>query len=493
MKQSTARTTWIKRTLGIVAVLIVGVLLLYDLDGYPRIWFDEGIHMLGARRLARTGAYRAGPAVGPTVVYPVAGAFTLLGEGIWQVRLIVVSYAVLALALGYALIQHIGSRAVALITLGLWLASPGLNFLGWSRQMLGEVPALAFLLGGILFWSRSLSGTRSYSWAGLGGVCLGLAVLTKNHFVFVVPAFVLIWLADRIYYRRTRWGPMALTLGLTVLVPIVWYALLPLVAGVGVARHTVEQWETAPARSMWIGDLGLMFRSARFIAGPRALLGLAVPGLLFAWPWVRRRSARGLVSGLLWVFAVIWLGWYVLISIGWERYAFAGLALLAPFAARLLVDLWQRVRFSLRLRSIAAASMALLLGIPLLMRGVDVVNQGDHTAQQMAAYLSARVPVEAVIETWEPEIAFLTEHQYHFPSAAILDGFSRTKALGEPPPAYDPLDANPDYILVGAFGWWTELYSQEFLSACCREVETIGTYALFEVTSGAGASSQTSE
>jgi hypothetical protein len=185
------------------------------------------------------------------------------------------------------------------------------------------------------------------------------------------------------------------------------------------------------------------------------------------------------------IFAAIWLGWYVFISIGWERYAFAGLALLAPFAAKMLLALWQRVRSSATLGPIMAVLVLVMVGVPLIVRVVGVLTAGDHTARQMAAYLRAYIPQGAMIETWEPEVAFLTEHRYHFPSSDILDAYSRTQAIKEEAPAYDPLIANPDYILIGEFGWWTELYSQKFLKVCCKPVKTVGTYALFEVISHA--------
>ena len=66
---------------GVVGLLVMG-LVLYNLEYYPRTWFDEGWHLQVARHLARTGEYRFGPAIGPTVFYPVAWAFRLFGIGL---------------------------------------------------------------------------------------------------------------------------------------------------------------------------------------------------------------------------------------------------------------------------------------------------------------------------------------------------------------------------------------------------------------------------
>ncbi len=466
---------------GAVIVLLVGVLFLYDLDGYPRTWFDEGVHLLAAQRLAQTGEYRFGPAIGPTIFYPVAASFRLWGEGLWQARWVIVGYGLLALILGYVLVRRLSNRATAILTLALWLSFPGLNFLGWSRQVLGEVPALTFFLAGTLAWNRSVSASRPYGWAALGGLGLGLAMLTKNQFAFIVPAFLLVWLADQFYYQRTRLGPTAITLGLALLVPLAWYIALPYIANPRVVQHTVEQWETSSKRSMWIGDLGLMVRNARFILGPRVFLCLLAPGLLTALPWLRRRDTKGLTASFLWLFSALWLGWYVFLSVGWERYALVGLATATPFVARLLIALWRHPWPVAKARLAATVLLGGIIGGLLVWQGFTVLTKGNHTARQMAAYLHSHISKEAMIETWEPEVAFLSEHQYHFPPAAILDGFSRTMAVGEEPPVYDPLVADPDYILVGELGRWTNLYPPEFLRTCCRPVETIGTYALFEV------------
>jgi len=470
-----------------LALLLAGGMLWVNLDGYPRLWFDEGLHLLVARHLARTGEYRFGPAIGPTVFYPVAAAFRLLGVGVWQARWVIAGYALVALALGFALARAIGDSLVGWLSLALWLTSPGLNLLGWGREVLGELPAWAFFLAGLLSLHAGIRSDR-LSWTALGGIGLGLAILTKNQFAIVLPAFLVTVAIDRMYHRQMRFSRALVVFLLMLAVPLVWYVTLRHIGGERLLQRTVEEWQTAPERSIWLGNLQVAFRSARFVLGPRAFLGLGVVGLLCALPWLRRRDAGGVASFLLWSFAVLWLGWYVIFSVGWQRYAFAGLAAAVPFAARLLALLWRRAwaRRAGRPSPLAAriAMSALLAGVilaPWMGRAVALFARSDRTAYQMAAYIEAHVADDALIEAWEPEIAFLTDARYHFPSSRMLDAVSRARALGMDPPPYDPLAADPDYILVGEFGWWTGLYSSDFLQACCRPVKTIGTYVLFEV------------
>ena len=63
--------------LAITLAVTILILSLYNLEYYPRTGFDEGIHLLVAKRLAFDGVYRFGPAVGPTLFFPIALAFRL--------------------------------------------------------------------------------------------------------------------------------------------------------------------------------------------------------------------------------------------------------------------------------------------------------------------------------------------------------------------------------------------------------------------------------
>ena len=67
--------------LALIFAALLLFLCLYNLEFYPRLWFDEGWHLQAAKHLAQTREYCFGPGVGPTVFYPVAWAFRLLPSG----------------------------------------------------------------------------------------------------------------------------------------------------------------------------------------------------------------------------------------------------------------------------------------------------------------------------------------------------------------------------------------------------------------------------
>ena len=482
----------------VVSVLVVG-LALYNLEVYPRIWFDEGWHLQAARHLALTGRYRFGPAVGPTVFYPIAWVFRLFGVGLLQARLVMGGYLLLALAGCYLLVRRLYDEEVAITASLLLVASPGVGLLNWGRQVLGEVPAWAFFLLGTLCWLKAVEQDRKgWRLTLAAGLLFGLAVLTKNQFMLLIPTLVVLWALNWLYYRQAKSAHVVLLVVCIVVCVIAWYLTLRFVAGSKMFRHTVEQWQTAPARSILYFDPSLVLANVRFILGPRVFLSWGLPGLLYGALLTLKRNRDGFKEAFLFVFALFWLAWYAVASVGWERYAFPGLAVTGIFVAKLLRDLIGGGRTSLRgvwdsLQQGKGAAwprrlcfLALLLAMtlwPLVGQVRAIAYEVDRTPQQMAAYLDAHVSQEAVIETWDAEMGFLTQHTYHYPPGHMLDAASRTLALegGASLPSYDFLEANPDYILVGAFSQWTGLYPTEFLWNECVLVTSIGAYDLYRV------------
>lgn len=102
----------------------------------------------------------------------------------------------------------------------------------------------------------------------------------------------------------------------------------------------------------------------------------------------------------------------------------------------------------------------------------------------MAAYLDENIPQNALIETWEPEMGFLTNHNYHFPPQLLLNTAVGYIWTGGPPPSqsYDFMKPTPpEYVLVGEFSRWVNLYSPEILSKDYTLVKQIGSYDLYKL------------
>jgi len=178
----------------------------------------------------------------------------------------------------------------------------------------------------------------------------------------------------------------------------------------------------------------------------------------------------------------LWLVWYVGASLGWPRYAFPAVAFGALVVARALADLirwlWHGTLIQRRLVFVVGAYMALIIATPLAL-SANAIAHPDDSAQRIAAYLDAKVPRAAIVETWEPELGLLTDHRYHYPPIALLDTAVRHQWLGGPPVAYDGLRDAPAYVVVGGFGGYTGIYSPEVLARDYVEEQRAGPYVLF--------------
>ncbi len=222
---------------------------------------------------------------------------------------------------------------------------------------------------------------------------------------------------------------------------------------------------------------------------------LLVPALLYAVGLSLHRDLEGLKNALLVVFVALALGWYAFGSIGWERYAFPGLAVASLFVARLFHDLIAMARSvgnragTMRLLTPLAIALiglfALVIGRPLAYYTRAIFFQPDDGPQQMAAYLNTHISRTALIETWSPELGFLTDHRYHYPPPEILDKVVRAAWLGEPyqSETYDFRSYQPDYLILD-YTPMRSIYPTQFVEGGYRLVISLGGYDLYERKDG---------
>ena len=59
--------------------------------------------------------------------------------------------------------------------------------------------------------------------------------------------------------------------------------------------------------------------------------------------------------------------------------------------------------------------------IPMVQIVVEIVRPPENTPLEIAKYLDDNVPLDALVETWEPELGFLTNHNYHYPPQILLN------------------------------------------------------------------------
>lgn len=501
-------------TRNIVIVLSLWLLFFlatYNLDTYPSVWFDEGMHLQPPKNLVLYGTYAladsgvlhpfpSSVSTGPPLLLPVALVFRGIGMELWLARFVTVNYLMLMAAVFYQLARRLYDGKVGLLALWLMIASPGLGFVPLGRQVMGEVPSLFFFLVGTLIWVKATQ-CRHPPLLLPASLVLGLAMVTKNVYALILtPGWLLLWVADRWRYRQLDARYFLIPLFTSLACLAIWYGYQVANLGSTTFQQDTLEMGASAGRSIFVLASRRMLAAIRFLLGPDFYLCFGVLGLVYnLYLTIQRKSLQELQRAFLLVVVVVWLAWYVFVSVGWERYAFPALMITALFVARLFLDSCSRLARFLQARTQRSVSAtvyalglvliaAMLCFLPLRRRSfyeevIATFGGNDTAAQQFADYLTSHVTSSALIESWEWPIDFFSDHVYHHPPAAMLDVMARHVFLGEPysSDVYDFEKHNPDYIINGPFSKWTGVYPLDFLRQECTLVISIGDYDLYRV------------
>lgn len=208
-----------RRTLLFLSLALLPALLLMlpNLDVYPWAAPDEMHHLGVAKNLAEHSRYASGSpeagfkdfdpfdSVGPTVILPIAAVFRVAGVSVHNARLVMAAYFMLFLVAVYFFAEGrwlpaYNSAAAAV------MATLAFSSVYLGRTLYGEVPAMTFLLFGMLAWLGALKSPHPVRWGLLAGFLLGLMVLTKTLFLLLVFPLATVWLLDRTSVRRIHWA-----------------------------------------------------------------------------------------------------------------------------------------------------------------------------------------------------------------------------------------------------------------------------------------------
>jgi hypothetical protein len=104
-----------------------------------------------------------------------------------------------------------------------------------------------------------------------------------------------------------------------------------------------------------------------------------------------------------------------------------------------------------------AIPTALLVTLGIFFRSYFV--EPDDSMLQIVNFLNTQTKPGSLIETYETELFFLLERPYHYPPDPVQDQHVRSNYLSRNTVVdYDPLSADPDYLVVGQ-NWQLEHFA----------------------------------
>src|SRR5262245_12525561 len=346
-------TSYTRIGTGVLFVLLVVLAATVKLESTPPLFWDEGWTMSVACNWAERNHYgrllegQLAPS-GLEAAFPVTGivsfSFRLLGVGVYQARAPGVFFILGTLAIVYYLACRLYNRRIAVTTLLVLLfmspAHRDLHPFLVGTQVLGEMPAMFYLLAGYAFF---LSAQDKPLWAmPLAVFFWGVALITKLQVWPFWLASLLVPLLMALSTRRWRLAGLlavGLICSLTTAQLLIWFQQLLL------------ERETNPLTPI----PGLYYVTA-LVLTPRARLLALVATLLFGIPtlaglcygirsFIKSRDKllaqdhRDVVRLALLVLTTSWFGWYLILSNGWPRYLFPVTLVGSIFLASLLGNL----------------------------------------------------------------------------------------------------------------------------------------------------------
>ena len=496
-----------KTLLWLFGILAVYFLVFHNLTRYPAPWFDEGSHLHVPKTLVKYGVYADissegfryyGPTigVGPTVMLPIAAMFKLFGIGLLQARFVMALYLIAAVYAFYRLVEQLSGKWIAWIAVALVVSSRSVLIIYHGRQLLGEVPGLFFLVLGLLLWFSKWEDNRNWKRLSLIGLFFGLAMITKyQYLLFLAPTLILSWLLDIFYYKTSSHRNFLIP-GIVAAGSFgVWQLLTLQYLGPSTAMENLALLQASADGAAFNFNMAQLTANFATLTTRAVYLEALFPALVYGLFVSIARNREGQSSSIIFLLVIFNLTWFVVSSIGWIRYAFIGLTLASIFIARLFYDITDGFKFDLVKRNFRslfegrnayrlAVSIWLLaiLVIPMSKKVIDIAMPDPAYAQQMSAYLNENIPKDAVIETWDPEMGFLTDHNYHYPPNALLAvAVDQVYYGGEPvQDDYDFVQTDhPEYLLAGEFSKWTEIYALEQLVGEYEVVQSFGDYDLY--------------
>jgi hypothetical protein len=495
----------------ILSALLLVLLGVWNLAG-PGMWWDEGWTLSVARNWVALGHYgrlldgQLSPP-GLEAAFPVTSlvglSFRLFGVGIWQGRLVGVIFLVASLALMLVLVGRLYNRSVAIGTVLLLLCTPmhpQIHPLIMGRQVLAEVPMFCYLLAGYVCFFIALD--RSRWWMLLPAIlCWGIGLVTKLQ---AVPFWTVSMLLPLMAALTGQHWKIARASAIGMVGALLASKGLLLIQQLVLQGHTLP---VVPVQGLYDVTALVLLPFNRLFA-LRMILLVGLPTLFglgyAAWRylrlpkrWPELTSVEILRLALLGL-AGSWFAWYTLLSVGVPRYLFPATFFGSPFVAALLYDITDQYNLQSTLgraamlfrkrinrQTVAAwlviVPLAFMVPITLLTLNNYYFSNTNMAAQEVADFLNTQTPPNALIETYESELHFLLNRRYHYPPDQIHVDLARRSLTHQVITIdYDPLAANPDYLVVGRFALEDQLYQPVLASGAFREIHAYNGYVLYE-------------
>jgi hypothetical protein len=339
-------------------------------------------------------------------------------------------------------------------------------------------------------------------------VALGLSMITKVQYLpIALGALALVLVVDLVLLDRSHVKAIAVVAVVSVGLLVGWWACQRAYYGADLFAENIGKLRSL-AQSTSGPDIRNIQSALAFVVGRQSghfHYFWGVPGLMYLLLIGAKRMPIGFMMCALAAFGWVGIAYFVLWTIPWPNYLLPAGAVAAIGVGKLWrdiscasldalpaawADIW-RSRFGQGVQAATSTASTLTVGgmcTSLMLFGLvsfDLaravrtnVLSADSAPAEAASFLQRTVPPDAIVETWERELDVLADLRYHFPDQSLL---ARTHAAAyrDGPKDYALghqyfAQHDPQYLVIGWFARWLEIYDDAYLSEHATLVRTVG-------------------
>lgn len=495
----------------IAFILVFGLILLasiINLDQIPAAWWDEGWTLNVARNWIESGHYGQlidgdlrdpGLSASFPIVAPITLSFYLFGIDVWQGRLPSLLSLISSVALVFYLASQLYNRKIAFGSLFVLFLLSGplqLHPLTLGRTVLAEIPMLFYLLTGYAFLLLALR--KSTWWILAAALFWGIAINAKAQALPFWLASLLLPLGATLI---KRWWQQAGILFAGLLIS--WLVSMGLQNLVSILIPEIAQGKMIPGLLQVVAVV--LDPQVRRIAITYMLI-MGLPTLIgfFYAVWKSYNTFREqnhpeadeIVRLTLLGFVGSWLAWYAFLALFIDRYLFPALFVGSIFTSAFFYQLTFQFNFKKTFKNTSAIffrsrnryNIGALIALPVIVFLFLITTQylfrmytnPGASVAQVTDYIESITDEQDLIETYESELYFMLDRRYHYPPDEIDVQIISRELLGKDVDyTYDPLAADPDYLVIGRFGTISKVYDKVLSSEEFELVHSIQGYDIY--------------
>ena len=191
-----------------------------------------------------------------------------------------------------------------------------------------------------------------------------------------------------------------------------------------------------------------------------------------------------------------WLAWYISLALSLDRYLFPAVFIGSIFTSALIYELTFEFNFKLTVNNASAiffrsrkrhnfgAFLALLmigLLLPFTLSYLyNLYTKPGISVAEVTQYIENTTEDDVLVETYESELYFLLDRDYHYPpDETDVQIISKVFLNSDEAYEYDPLAVDPDLLVIGQFADLSRIYDQVLSSGEFRLIKTFPDYELY--------------